>query len=214
MFDVLNEIKEATVSVVKMLPEKTAQLLGHAYPSGNDRVVVECSTCSEEVLREVSLLHKRHQCIVKSRHDLDSVPVVEFKVLSEGGKLPKRAKPTDAGYDIYSSETRVLEPGRLTPVGTGIAISAPDGWYYTIEGRSSLFKKHIFPVRAVIDASYTGETFVMLANFGQESVLVEAGDRVAQILMHKFYSFDVKEVLEFSPEYSKRGNNGFGSTGV
>ena len=54
-------------------------------------------------------------------------------------KMPFRKRKTDAGYDLYAAEEAILIPGRATMVRTGIKIAAPLGFYYTIEGRSSLW---------------------------------------------------------------------------
>lgn len=35
---------------------------------------------------------------------------LKVKLLSDDATLPKRNHDTDAGYDIYASETRILEP--------------------------------------------------------------------------------------------------------
>ncbi len=173
------------------------------------REKVKCGSCGDEVLREVGQ-KAVHQC---AGDEPNVVPTMEFKILEPGGKLPTRAKPTDAGSDLTSIENKTLLPGKLTAVDTGIALSAPDGYYITIEGRSSLFQRQVFPVRAIIDATYTGKFIVIFANFGEEPVEIKAGDRIAQLIVHKYVPFDVKIVEEFSPEYSKRGTAGFGSSG-
>jgi len=172
------------------------------------RVLFRCKSCEETFLREYKYQEEKHGC------ERSGLPKVEFKILEEGAKVPTRAKATDAGYDVASIEAVELLPGKMTAVQTGVALSAPDGYYFTIEGRSSMFKKQVFPVRAIIDSSYCGQFIVVLANFGSEPVFIAKGDRVAQLVIHKFVPFDLLEVETFSPEYSQRGLDGFGSTGV
>jgi dUTPase len=50
-------------------------------------------------------------------------------------------------------------------------------------------------------------------NWNDSPYLIQGGDRIAQILLHKQYDavFDIVE--QFDPEYSHRGDHGFGSTG-
>jgi dUTP pyrophosphatase len=128
-------------------------------------------------------------------------------------KLPFRKRITDAGYDIYAAEEAVLPPGRATMIRTGIVIAAPPGFYYTIEGRSSLWMRGIFPNRGIIDATYTGQVVVSLVNMTGESFQVNLHDRIAQIILHRQYDANFVQVDEFSEVYNQRGQDGFGSSG-
>ena len=138
---------------------------------------------------------------------------MEIQRMSADAKIPSRSRTTDAGYDLYSIEEKTLAPGVATIVRTGIKLSAPPGYYYTIEGRSSLWSKGIFPNRGVIDATYCGEIVVSLVNVNPQPYVVNSGDRIAQILIHEQHSAYFDEVTEFGPEYNVRGLNGFGSSG-
>lgn len=145
---------------------------------------------------------------------MDQITVnMEVKLEHEKAKLPFRKRETDAGYDIYSVEQLTLPPNRATIVRTGIHIAAPPGFYYTIEGRSSLWMKGIFPNRGIIDATYTGEVVVSLVNVNEGPFSIDVGDRIAQIILHRQYDADFKVVKEFSPCYDERGTDGFGSSG-
>lgn len=138
---------------------------------------------------------------------------MEVQLIDEKAKLPFRKRDTDAGYDLYSIENIVLPPGRATIVHTGIKIAAPPGFYYTIEGRSSLWMDGVFPNRGIIDATYCGEVVVSLVNVRSESFLINTHDRIAQILLHRQYDANFVLIDEFSPCYNQRGEAGFGSTG-
>jgi dUTP pyrophosphatase len=156
----------------------------------------------------------------------NGTPIVrmEAKLIHPGAKLPSRVRGTDAGYDIYSIESVTLPSvgwvpfwrkrrDRSTIVKTGICISAPPGYYYTIEGRSSLWSKGIVPNRGIIDSTYCGEVVVSLVNFSNRPYQINAGDRIAQILLHQQLDAHFEEVEDFSAEYNQRGKAGFGSTG-
>jgi dUTP pyrophosphatase len=145
--------------------------------------------------------------------ELNSGIVMEVKLVHPGARLPYRARSTDVGYDIYSVEDVDLVPGRPTLVRTGICISAPPGYYYTIEGRSSLWIKGIIPNRGIIDSTFCGEIIVSFMNFSEKLHKIEFGDRIVQIIIHRQNDVYFNEVSEFSPEYSQRGMAGFGSTG-
>lgn len=147
-----------------------------------------------------------------TEHDVETVRL-EIKFLTANAQLPYRKLTTDAGYDLYSIEDVELPPGRSTLVHTGVQIAAPPGYYYTIEGRSSLWMIGIEPSRGIIDATYTGEVVVSLINTSDSPYTVKSGDRIAQIILHKQIHAEFDIVSEFSPWYNQRGNNGFGSTG-
>jgi len=138
---------------------------------------------------------------------------LETKLIDSEAKLPFRKRTTDAGWDLYSVEDAIIKPQTTKNVHTGICISAPEGYYYTIEGRSSMFMQGITPNRGIIDATYCGEVIVSLVNISDEEYKVVVGDRIAQIILHKCYDAEFFVVDEFSPNYNKRGTAGFGSSG-
>lgn len=138
---------------------------------------------------------------------------LEVMKISPNAKIPYRKRETDAGYDLYSIEEIDLLPGKATMVRTGISISAPPGYYYTIEGRSSLWIQGIFPNRGIIDATFCGEIVVSLVNVASDIYKVGVGDRIAQIILHEQIHASFVTVDSFSEEYNQRGNNGFGSSG-
>ncbi len=141
------------------------------------------------------------------------VVVLEARMIHPAAKIPSRKRNTDAGYDIYSVESLDLRPNRATIVRTGIQISAPPGYYYTIEGRSSLWSQGVFPNRGIIDSTFCGELVVSLVNVNADVFRVESGDRIAQIILSKQYDAQFTIVEQFSEDYNQRGTNGFGSTG-
>lgn len=139
--------------------------------------------------------------------------LVEGKLIHENAKWPKRSRKEDAGFDLYAVSNGVVKGNSQENVNTGVILSAPQGWYFTIEGRSSLFKLGIKPLRGIIDATYCGELMVSLSNESATDFEYDAGDRIAQLVLHKAEDFMIREVEEFSPDYNIRGTNGFGSTG-
>lgn len=168
----------------------------------------------EEVLGHM-ISHQVARCrskTVASGPSQDMVTLCAKRVSSES-VLPSRKRDTDAGWDIYASEDVQLQPGKSTIVQTGCVVAAPAGWYITIEGRSSLWSKGIFPNRGVIDSGFTGDLIVSLVNTTNEPYSISRGDRIAQLLVHRHHPTVICEVDEFLPEYIIRGDRGFGSTG-
>ena len=74
-------------------------------------------------------------------------------------------------------------------------------------------KKGLAPANkvGVIDSDYRGEIIVALHNHGNESVTVENGERIAQLVITPYITaiFNEVDVLEDT----ERGQGGFGSTG-
>lgn len=138
----------------------------------------------------------------------------EFMKLEPNARMPTRARATDAGLDVYALESNVLQPEQITIIRTGIALVVPPNYYYTIEGRSSLWKHGVVPCRGIIDATYSGELKVAIINHNSTNPYsIAAGDRIAQLIMHRFVPVDVVEVARIDDSYSERGEAGFGSTG-
>ena len=135
------------------------------------------------------------------------------KKLSYDAILPTRGSDRSVGYDLYSSVDAVVpcQSGNVL-VGTGIAISIPDGLYGRVAPRSGLAVKHCIDVGAgVIDPDYTGEIKVVLFNHGVEDFEIKKGDRIAQLILERCETPLIKEIGLL--EETIRGSDGFGSTG-
>ena len=96
---------------------------------------------------------------------------------------------------------------------TGVFMEIPEGYYGRIAPRSGLAHNHGIDVLAgVVDSSYRGEIRVVLFNTDKEEPFqIQAGDRIAQIIIEKHYNFEFVEVEDLSE--TARGADGFGSTG-
>ena len=137
---------------------------------------------------------------------------IPFKKLSEKAKIPTQATPSDAGYDLYTTEAYTLKPGERKLLKTNISTAIPHGYYGRIAPRSGLAYKHGIDVLAgVIDAGYRGDIGVILINFGTEEFVVNEWDKIAQFIIEKCHYVNRSEVEEL-PE-STRGEGWFGSTG-
>lgn len=137
--------------------------------------------------------------------------LIEIKKLRPDAILPTRSRASDAGYDLYTSESFEIPAYGQYQVGTGLAITVPIGFFYTLEGRSSLWKHSIRPQTGIIDATYSGELRVTMCNNSNVPYTVNAGERFAQFVVHQHIETELKEVEEIS--YTGRGDAGFGSSG-
>ena len=140
---------------------------------------------------------------------------LRFARLSEQARVPARAHPGDAGYDLFAAETATLEPGGRASVGTGIAVAIPDGFAGLVLPRSGLAARHGITLPnapGLIDSGYRGELRVLLLNTDPEETFeVEVGDRIAQLVLVRVEAADVEEVPQL--DETPRGVGGFGSSG-
>lgn len=135
------------------------------------------------------------------------------KRLTYTSTLPTRGSAHAVGYDLYASEDYLIPHGTRMIVNTGIAIVIPKNCYGRIAPRSSLAVRHGIQVGAgVIDPDYTGEVKVVLFNQGQDDFKISVGDRIAQLVLERCETPDVREVLTI--DETARGAGGFGSTGA
>ncbi len=135
--------------------------------------------------------------------------------LKEGAVLPSRAHDGDAGLDLYACEAAHIGPGERWSVGTGIALEIPAGHAGLVLPRSGLAREHgisLVNSPGLIDAGYRGEVRVLLLNNDPaETFRVEAGDRIAQLLIAPFALAEPVEATGLGE--SARGEGGFGSSG-
>ena len=140
---------------------------------------------------------------------------MELKVkLLGGSKLPRRAKKGDAGLDLTTTSSAEIAPFETVMLGTGIAVEIPEGHYGAVVPRSGMASKRgLAPANApgTVDCGYRGEIFVPLHNMTSETQVVEAGERIAQLIIVPYRECECVEVGELSE--TERGSGGFGSTG-
>lgn len=137
-------------------------------------------------------------------------------VNKSGNALPQYATSASAGVDLRAN---LNDPVQINPlerdlISTGIFIELPVGYEAQVRPRSGLAMKKGLSVLnspGTIDADYRGEVKVILINLSQETVTIENGERIAQMVIQKHEQADWEEV-EMLNETS-RGTGGFGSTG-
>jgi dUTP pyrophosphatase len=125
---------------------------------------------------------------------------------------PTQAHASDAGWDLYSCEPRTILPSERAIINTGISLAIPKSFVGLIWPRSGMAVKQGIDVLAgVIDSGYRGEVKVCLLNTGNMPVIIEAGDRIAQILFQEVPKFKLVETKDLNE--TDRNSGGFGSSG-
>ena len=137
---------------------------------------------------------------------------LKIKKLKEDAKIPTHGHPGDAGIDFYCVQDTTFPPGLRTQVYTGISCEIPEGYVGLIWDKSSIsFNKGLKVMGGVIDASYRGEIIMSLLNTSDREVILEKGNKVAQMIIQKFEDCDIVEVDELTD--TVRGSGREGSTG-
>lgn len=141
---------------------------------------------------------------------------VQVKRLNDLAMLPTRGSAEAAGWDLYAATDYNIEipPHSTVKVGTGLAFSLPENTFGAIFARSGLATKQgLRPANCVgvCDSDYRGEYIVPVHNDTNEVQVIEAGDRIAQLILMPYVPMEMKQVNELSE--TDRGAGGFGSTG-
>lgn len=147
---------------------------------------------------------------------------VEIKInplLERFGGLPRRGSVGAAGYDLVAciEEPVTIEPGSTAVIGSGVSVHVRDPNYaaFVLPRSGAGIKKGIVLANLVglIDSDYQGEIKLGLWNRNRdEAVVVEPGERVAQMVFMPVALVDLVQVADFTDD-SERGQKGLGSTG-
>jgi dUTP pyrophosphatase len=144
----------------------------------------------------------------------DSPAHLEIRKTDPAARVPVRAHATDAGLDLCALEGTVLGPRQGAKLRTGLALAIPVGFVGMIADRSSMASKGLKTAGGIIDSGYRGEVQVVLWNLTDQEMLVQAGDRIAQLLVIPVALPRVEVVADFADGgATSRGAGGFGSSG-
>ena len=119
-----------------------------------------------------------------------------------------------SGVDLRASEGVLLLPGERAIVPTGLRIEIPYGYEAQVRPRSGIAIRNgvtILNSPGTIDSDYRGEVKVIIINHGHDPFIINAGDRIAQLVfapvarVHWIEDDDLSQTV--------RGEGGFGSSG-
>lgn len=145
--------------------------------------------------------------------------MIKFRMLHPHTKVPTKGTPDATGYDLYSTEEVLLGPGERAAIGTGLQLELnllAVGIELQIRPRSGLAIKHgvtVLNSPGTIDRDYQGEVKVILINHSTEPYTIRIGDRIAQLVLGRYLPETLFFPIEELSENTKRGTDGFGSTG-
>lgn len=131
--------------------------------------------------------------------------------------LPQYETIGASGMDVRAniSESINIEPLGRALIKTGLFLEMEIGLECQVRPRSGMALKKgitVLNTPGTVDADYRGEVGVILVNLSNETVTIEDGERVAQLVFCKVEQVQLTEVETLNE--STRGAGGFGSTGV
>lgn len=144
--------------------------------------------------------------------------MVKIKIVNKGQQpLPTYATAQSAGMDLRANIDApiTLRPMERQLIPTGLYIALPEGFEAQVRPRSGLALKHgitVLNTPGTIDADYRGEIKVLLVNFSNTDFVINAGERVAQMVIARYEKVDFEQVIELDD--TERGAGGYGHTGV
>ena len=121
--------------------------------------------------------------------------------------IPTRKHPSDAGLDLYALEAVTIEKQSAVSVRTGIALDIPDGYVGLVLPKS---RNNYILGGGVVDAGYQGEIKVKIINPSEQTISIEAGTGIAQLLVVPIETPAVEAVAieNLYAEKSERGESG------
>ena len=142
---------------------------------------------------------------------------VKYFAESKYEKEPYQASEDAAGYDLFAAETKTLLPKSTDTISLDLRWAIPRGFYRKVFPRSGILKEHFVTIDAgVIDSDFSGIIQVLLVNHHhQKTFTVRAEDRIAPVVFMEKLNVNFHKVSD--PALlgkTKRGHDGFGSTGV
>jgi dUTP pyrophosphatase len=153
------------------------------------------------------------------------VPIVEVKILDERVRawgLPRYHSDMAAAVDLFAciAAQLVLEPqapAQLVSSGISVSIGDPQiaGLIVPRSGLGHGKGLVMGNLVGLLDADYTGPLMISAWNrsrSGSEPIVINPGDRIAQLIFLPVVRPEFQVVAEFSKD-SERGAGGFGSTG-
>ena len=142
---------------------------------------------------------------------------MKVKIINKSNNpLPEYSTIMSAGMDLraFIEHPIVLRSLNRAIIPTGLYIEIPEGYEAQVRPRSGLAHKHgvtVLNSPGTIDADYRGEICVILINLSIEPFFINSGDRIAQLVFHKYEKAEFVEVERLSK--TERGEGGFGHSG-
>jgi dUTP pyrophosphatase len=167
---------------------------------------------------------------LKIRDAMKKIQEECFKIeveVCEGGKMPTKAHPSDAGWDLYATSDITLYPGQIIKHPLNIKLALPRSTWAEITTKSGLGSKGQLVYAGVIDQAYRGVPHVVMTNvkltLGVDAagqlianplpIIIKKGEKLAQLIMNPYSDQYFMVQVDSVDTNTDRGAGGFGSTG-
>jgi dUTP pyrophosphatase len=117
--------------------------------------------------------------------------------------------------DVHPKTLLRLEPGSRAIIPTDMFIAVPENHFCAIFPRSGLSIKAGLGLAnsvGVLDADYRGNMGIPVINHGFETIWIEDGERIAQMIILPYVKFEWNQVSNL--DTTSRDPKGFGSSGI
>jgi dUTP pyrophosphatase len=140
---------------------------------------------------------------------------IKIKRFDKTLPLPVHKTTGSAAVDLCSRIDVEIKAKEIFLIPMNVAIEIPEGYFIMLVGRSSTHKMGLMSINGigVMDQDYCGdndEYHFAAYNFTDQTVKIEKGTRLCQLVLIKYEKFEIEEVTKM--ENPSRG--GFGTTGV
>lgn len=138
--------------------------------------------------------------------------VLKIKKLAKDASVPEYAFSSDVGFDLRANETINIAPYEQKQIKTGLAMEIPENNVGLIRDRVGIVTEMgVHTVAGTFDPGFRGEVSVVLVNFADESVQIEKGMRIAQMIVIPVVRAKIREVRELK---KTERNDKIGVTGI
>ena len=143
---------------------------------------------------------------------------LNIQILNNAKGKPEYGSLEASGLDLKAGIQNdiIIKKKELSVIPTGIVIEIPKGYEAQVRPRSGLAANYgisVLNTPGTIDSDYRGELKVILINLGKKDFSVNPGMRIAQLILAPSYRAKINFVKNISNN-TKRGKEGFGSTGL
>lgn len=128
---------------------------------------------------------------------------IKFKKLDPEATIPQAMTGGAAGLDLVCLNRMAVTPNRCSSkaaiIHTGLAMELPEGYYAEVVLRSSTgrdTKLRLANQVGIIDSDYRGEIMLYVENLGDHLEIINAGQRIAQLLIHKIEEVVIEEATD------------------
>lgn len=195
------------VAIAKDEASKTLEALKIPYEKVQGFLLVKGSN----MIDMMGLLYKNPMGLIYGHTNVPNVSVVKD---CPEAVLPTKARESDVGYDLTIIKLHKQISDNILMYDTGIKLQVPWGHYVEVYPRSSLSKTGWMLANSVgiIDSSYTGNIYVVLARSDPTTPELPLPFKGFQLVVRKQHHANFSLTEEDQLTETSRGTGGFGST--